>query len=46
LKKPITKMDSGGVAQVTERLPSINEALSSEPSTTKKKKKKLVKGLE
>jgi hypothetical protein len=31
---------AGGVAQVVERLPSKHKALSSNPSTAKKKKKK------
>jgi hypothetical protein len=35
--KIITIIGSGGVAQVVEHLPSKCEALSSKPSTTKKK---------
>jgi hypothetical protein len=46
-RAPISKMTNtqkrvGGVAQVVKRLPSKYEALSSNPSTGKKKKKYLV----
>jgi hypothetical protein len=42
-KNPSEKKGAGGVAQVVEGLPSKREPLSSNPSTTKRKKENLLK---